>query len=392
MTALRDAESLDAESVVGMLGRRPRVLALGEPTHGSDVLLGVRNSLFRDLVEREGYRTVALESDCLAGLVTDAYVTTGAGSLDDVMARGFSHHDLGAGGGNRALVRWMRAYNDGRPAAEQVRFAGFDGPVEMTGAASPREALIGLHGFLADRVPADLIPCSREDLDGLLGADAQWTNPAAVRDPAQAVGRTRAAERLRLIADDLVALLDMHEPHPGGDVDRARMYGRTAVGLLRYHHRMADTSPARWEWLAGVRASMMAANLLALAERGPVLAHAHNGHLQRHKSGMRMGGRPLEWWSAGAIVSARLGAQYAFLATALGELRHHGVDAPPADTIEGILSALPRDQFVVDPRRLGDVTPRPRTSPWYGYAPLDPAHVAGTDGVVFVKDASAFPG
>jgi hypothetical protein len=26
-------------------------------------------------------------------------------------------------------------------------------------------------------------------------------------------------------------------------------------------------------------------------------------------------------------------------------------------------------------------------SPWYGYSPLNPAHLAGIDGLVFVKDA-----
>jgi hypothetical protein len=25
-------------------------------------------------------------------------------------------------------------------------------------------------------------------------------------------------------------------------------------------------------------------------------------------------------------------------------------------------------------------------SPWFGYAPLDPAHLADSDGIVFVKD------
>ena len=52
---------------------------------------------------------------------------------------------------------------------------------------------------------------------------------------------------------------------------------------------------------------MMAANLLAIAERGPALVHAHNGHLQRDKSTMRMGGQPVEWWSAGAIVERPAG-------------------------------------------------------------------------------------
>jgi erythromycin esterase-like protein len=143
-------------------------------------------------------------------------------------------------------------------------------------------------------------------------------------------------------------------------------------------------------WLLLLRDSMMAANLLAVAEHGPALVSAHNGHLQRDKSTMRMGDLPLEWWGAGAIVSARLGEGYAVLATALGTIRHHGVDTPPPDTIEGLLYRLPEDRYVVDARRLaaalGDVTPAPRVSPWYGYSPLDPAHVASNDGIVFVKD------
>ena len=115
-----------------------------------------------------------------------------------------------------------------------------------------------------------------------------------------------------------------------------------------------------------------------------------------------MGDLPLEWWSAGAIVSAQLGEAYAVMATALGTIRHHGVDTPPPDTIEGLLYALPEDRYVVDARRmvaiLGDVTPAPRVSPWFGYSPLDPAHVASNDAIVFVKDAAAvsaltqFPG
>ena len=79
------------------------------------------------------------------------------------------------------------------------------------------------------------------------------------------------------------------------------------------------------------------------------------------------------------------------MATALGTIRHHGVQTPPPDTIEGLLYALPEDRYVVDVRRLaavlGDVTPARRVSPWFGYAPLDPAHVANSDGIVFVKDA-----
>lgn len=394
-TDIKDVtHAVDAAAVMGLFSAPPRLLALGEPTHGEDALLDLRNELFRQLVEQEGYRTIAIESDCVMGLVVDDHVTAGTGTLDEVMERGFSH-GWGTSAANRELVRWMRAHNEGRPASERLRFAGVDGPLEITGAASPRQSLTALHDCLAARVDADLLPCTAQTLDRLLGADDRWTNPAAMLDPAQSVGRSAEARELRLLADDLVALLDEQTPHlitaTSRDAwDRARLYGRTATGLLRYHFWMADTSPIRMTRLVGLRDSMMADNLLAVAARGPALVHAHNGHLQRAKSTMRMGGLPLEWWSAGALVSARLGDRYAFLATALGTIPHQGVGSPPPDTVEGLLYALPEDRCVVDARRLatalGDARSAPRVSPWFGYSPLDPAHLAEKDGIVFVKD------
>ncbi|MEV8225301.1 erythromycin esterase family protein [Streptomyces sp. NPDC079167] len=394
-TDIKDTvHAVDAAAVMRLLPARPRLLALGEPTHGEEALLDLRNELFRQLVEQEGYRTIAIESDCMAGLLVDDYVTSGTGTLDDVVERGISH-GWGTSASNRELVRWMRAHNDGRPASEQLRFAGFDGPLEITAAASPRQALTALHGYLTDHVDPELLPCTVESLDRLLGADDRWTDPAAMTDPARSVGRSADAGRLRLLADDLVALLDTQTPHlvtatPRDDLDRARLYGRTATGLLRYHRWTADTSPARMTRLCALRDRMMADNLLAVAARGPAFVHAHNSHLQREKSSMRMWQGPVEWWSAGALVSARLGEEYAFVATALGTIRHQGVGTPPPDTAEGILYGLPEDRCLVAPSRLatalGGTPPARRESPWFGYAPLDPAHLAAGDGLVFVKD------
>ncbi|MFB6707780.1 erythromycin esterase family protein [Streptomyces sp. NPDC056333] len=399
-TDIKDtARAVEAAAVMRLLPHRPRLLALGEPTHGEDALLDLRNELFRQLVEQEGYRTIAIESDCLMGLVVDDYVTSGTGTLDEVMEQGISH-GWGTSAANRELVRWMRAYNvraddDGRPASERLRFAGFDGPLEITHAASPRQALTALHGYLAARVDANLLPCTADTIDRLLGTDDRWTDPAAMMDPSRSTGQSAEAGQLRLLADDLVALLDAQTPQlitetSRDDWDRARLYGRTALGLLRYHYWMADTSPARMTRLVGVRDQMMAHNLLAVAARGPALVHAHNSHLQRGKSTMRMGGMPLEWWGAGALVSSRLGGGYAFVATALGTIRHQGVDTPPPDTVEGLLYALPEERCVIDAPRLatalGDTRPVPRVSPWFGYAPLDPAHLADSDGIVFVRD------
>lgn len=378
-----------------LLPNRPRLLALGEPTHGEDTLLDLRNEIFRQLVEQEGYRTIAMETDCLRGLLVDDHVTSGTGTLDEVMAHGFSH-GWGSFAGNRELVRWMRVHNEGRPASGRLRFAGVDGPLEITGAESPRRSLTTLHGYLATRIDADLLPCTEGTLDRLLGPDTAWTEPAAMRDPARSVGQSAEAARLRVLTDDLVALLDTQAPHLTAtsspeELDRAHLYGRTAVGLLRYHHWMADTSPARMTRLVTVRDQMIAHNLLAVAAGGPALVHAHNSHLQRESSSMRMGGTPLQWWGAGALVSARLGEEYAFVATALGTIRHHGVDTPARDTVEGLLYGLPEERCVIDPRLLATALSgrrvEPRVSPWFGYAPLDPARLAAGDALLFVKDA-----
>ncbi|WP_327398101.1 erythromycin esterase family protein [Streptomyces phaeochromogenes] len=392
--AVHAVHAFDAAAVMRLLPARPRLLALGEPTHGEDTLLDLRNELFQQLVEQEGYRTIAIESDCMMGLVVDDYVTSGTGTLDEVMEHGFSH-GWGASAANRELVRWMRTHNEGRPASERLRFAGFDGPLEITAAASPRQALTALHDYLSTQVETGLLPCTAETLDRLLGADDRWTDPAAMLDPSQSVGQSAAAGRLRLLADDLVALLDAQTPHlitttSRDDLDRAHLYGRTATGLLRYHHSMADTSPARMTRLCALRDLMMSHNLLAVAARGPALVHAGNSHLQREKSSMQMWQGRVEWWSAGALVSAQLGKEYAFVATALGTIRHQGVDTPPPNTLEGLLYELPDDRYVINAPQLttalGNTLPTPRVSPWFGYAPFDPAHLANSDGIVFVRD------
>jgi len=379
--------------------RKPRLLGFGEPTHGLEALPQLRNALFRHLVEHEGYRSIAIESDCLSGLLVDKFVTEGAGSLDDVMRHGFSH-GFGESAANRELVSWLREYNRDRAETDQVRFFGFDGPLEMTGAASPGPALLELHDYLATHVDNGLLPSG--DIAGLVGDDARWTNPDAVMDPTQSVGAADEVKTLLLIADDLLALLTAQAPHLVSATSRdewwrASLHGRTAVGLLRYHAGMADTSASRLGRLMCERDAMMANNLLAIldgqAHRGPTLAFAHNGHLQRHVGRMSMAGTALEWWSAGAIAGTRLGDEYAFVAMAMGEVPEMEIGVPSPDTLEGVLHTLPQNRYVLDSAglaaALGETKLLGRTDMDYRYIPMDPGQLEVTDGVVFLKHIPA---
>ncbi|MFI6517877.1 erythromycin esterase family protein [Spirillospora sp. NPDC050679] len=390
--SIRDAaRPFTGGDLAASLSPTARLFGLGEPTHGVEVFLELRNEFFRHLVEHQGCRSIALESDCLSGLAVDAYVTGGAGTLDGVMSHGFSH-GFGASAANRELVRWMRAYNEQRPSHERLRFYGFDGPLEITGAAGPRPALTALHDYLAAHLD---LPWSRETLDGLLGPDERWTDPAAIMDPNRSIGRTAEARELRLATDDLRALLLAHAPHltaatSSDDWWRADLHARTAAGLLRYHAGLADAAPTRVAALMRLRDAMMAENLDAVLRRedrrGPTLAFAHNRHLQRDKSHLHFAGMPLEWWSAGAIIATRLGDRYSFAAATFGS---RSSDVPHLDTLEGLLETLPHARAVVDPGRLTAALghrPALRVPADHTYLPLDPATIDQADAIVFVRE------
>ncbi|MFD3812135.1 erythromycin esterase family protein [Rhodococcus sp. NPDC058639] len=362
----------------------PSLLALGEPTHGIAAFPLLRNELLCHLVER-GYRSIALETDILAASVVDDYVGGGATEIDDVLERGFSH-GFGRVPGNRELVEWLRGYNTDRPARNRVRFYGFDAPVEFSGAPSPRHAL----SFVLEYLPAALHPDSARDVDGLFGDDTDWTNPAAMVDPAASIGDSERARALRLVADDLVSVLCRAAPvfaltDPVAYAD-ALTYARTARGLLRYHAAMARTAPDRIATLLSLRADMMAENLLAIVSReksrGPSLVFAHNAHLQRMQSSMPVGAEEAIWGSAGALVGLALGERYVFVAADAGPHSRPG-------TLQGALAEATARRALFPakplhaalPRSIGTGEPLVR-----GHIPLSPADVERADAIVFVAD------
>ncbi|WP_280244224.1 erythromycin esterase family protein [Nocardia abscessus] len=362
----------------------PALLALGEPTHGIEAFPLLRNELLRHLVD-QGYRSIVLETDILAASVVDDYVGGATAEIDTVLATGFSH-GFGAVPGNRELVEWLRAHNAGRAPLERVRFHGFDAPVEHSGAPSPRRAL----SAAADYLPEALRPASVRDLDALLGEDADWTNQAAMFDPAASIGDSDRARALRIIADDVASALRRAAPglrraDPTG-YDHAVAHARTAQGLLRYHAAMADPTPDRIATLLSLRTEMMAENLLAIVaqeqRRGPSLVFAHNVHLQRAQSHMSVGQDDVNWCGAGALVELALGERYVFLATDAsphsdpGTLQHVLAEATTRRALfpaQALRAALPPSISTGEP-----IVP--------GHIPLTPADLAGADAVIFVGD------
>ena len=364
----------------------PTVLALGEPTHGIEAFPLLRNELLGHLVER-GYRSIALETDFFAAHIVDDYVCGGAGEIDTVLATGFSH-GFGAVPGNRELVEWLRTHNAGRAPQDQVRFYGFDAPTEYASAPSPRQTLSSARDYLAAALRRDV-----RDLDALLGEEAEWTNEAAMYDPAASIGGSARARALRIAADDVASALRRAAPglrpaDPTG-FDHATAQARTALGLLRYHAAMASPAPDRIGMLLSLRAEMMADNLLTIVareqQRGPSLVFAHNVHLLRiqgHDVHLEREKVDVSWGTAGALVGLVLGQRYVFLAT----------DANPHSepgTLQNMLAeATTRRALFPTPALLAALPPsivagQPILP---GHLPLNPDDLGGADAVIFVAD------
>jgi erythromycin esterase-like protein len=358
------------------------LLALGEPTHREPAFAQIRNELFGQLAEH-GFRSIALETDRVAALTVNDFVQEGVGTLDEVMKAGFSH-DFGNLDANRQLVSWMRDYNKSRPAAERLAFHGFDAPMETMSAPSPRSYLEHARDYLE----LDL------DLAGLAGDDEQWSRTEAVMDPAESIGDTPEAERLRVIADDM--LVGLYGCAPGliaatsrAKWFRAKTYLTAGLSLLRYHKQAAQPGEqsVRWSRLSATRDALMAQNLLHIrdmeAKRGPTLVFAHNLHLQRNLSFMRMGPMELNWFSAGAIVAALLGEQYTFVAMSLGRSEAIGLQEPEPDTYEGLLQRRITTWGLTT--EVTSANTRTDTTPQQGYFPLDQAIVDSADAVLHVN-------
>ncbi|QUH06238.1 erythromycin esterase family protein [Saccharopolyspora erythraea] len=364
------------------------LLAFGEPTHQEPAFGRVRNDLFAQLAGH-GFRSIAIETDRVAALAVDDFVREGAGTLDTAMSEGFSHGsgDLDA---NRRLVAWMREHNQNRPPEERVAFHGFDAPTEMVSAPSPRCYLEHARRYLGFAV----------DLTSLLGDDQRWSRTEAVMDPAMSVGATADAERLRSIADDMLTSLYARAPEliaatSRAEWFRARTHLTAGLGLLRYHKQSAQRieQTARVSGQLAVRDAIMAQNLLDVrdseARRGATFVFAHNRHLQRSLSNLRLGDLDLNWFGAGAIVGSLLGERYAFVAGSLGRSEALGLRDPDPDTYEGFLQRDTTTWGLTAATAITSARTRTDTTPEQGYFPLDQATLHAADAVLHISDGMA---
>jgi erythromycin esterase-like protein len=324
------------------------LLGLGEPMHGGEEFLVLRNRLFRRLVEAHGFTAIAVESSFPRGWLVDKYVAgRGAASYEEVREIGFSH-GFGKLDANRELVEWMREYNADASHTEKIRFYGFDSPTEMMNSDSPRQLL---HAAVEAFTQLDAVSgrAHRERIDPHLGEDAAWENPAANMDPSKSVGLSASAGALRLAVEELISELRTRRPElTASDKDQylqAEHHARAARHLLNYHAAVARPSDRRLVDLLGIRDLTMADNLAYIVERerryGRVLAFAHNSHLKRGPAEWQLGPQLLRWWPAGSHLVEMLDSRYVVIGTGLGASEDNGVGEPETGTLEARLIGAP---------------------------------------------------
>ncbi|NKE59137.1 erythromycin esterase family protein [Lentzea sp. PSKA42] len=349
------------------------LLAFGEPTHREHAHTWIRNELFEQLAGL-GFRSIALETCRIRGLVVDDYVQGGPGELDAVMKEGFSHA-FGEWPANRELVAWMREYNADKAPQERLAFHGFDFQTETTSAPSPRPYLEHARDYLG------------EDVD-LTIDDEKWSRDEAVLDLTKSPGRSEEAIRLREIGTGMLKRLHARKTVDGA-WSRAETHLTAGLSLLQYHRECAEPNPlgVRLNRLCQMRDGVMARNLLEIrraeAGRGPTFVFAHNAHLQRTNSSMEMAGERIEWFSAGALVAPVLGDQYTVIAGTLGRNDTFGLGEPDKDTLEGRLQGRFTTWGMTKDKPEGKT--RTDTTLEMGYFPLDQHLMDGADALLHVR-------
>jgi erythromycin esterase len=102
-----------------------QIVGLGEATHGSKEFFEAKHRIFKYLAENMNHRAFGFECDFAESLYIDAYITTGTGNIDQIMKTKM-HFWAWRTNEVKALLEWMKQYNQGKRQDEQLHFYGFD--------------------------------------------------------------------------------------------------------------------------------------------------------------------------------------------------------------------------------------------------------------------------
>jgi erythromycin esterase len=256
--AVDPASSDDDLVPLGPVLGAPRVVGLGEATHGTAEFFQLKHRLFRWQVERHGATVLAMELPYAVGLRINDWIATGEGDLEALMQGSYWWLDSGE---LRALFVWMHEHNERHPD-QPVELFGFD----VQGSQDSARALL-------QTLPSPLL---------------ETLASGGLRELPDLEAASAELDQLRAqLGSDLRAL---------GHVEVLTQ----AVNLMRYCDRGANGG-----CMAVGRDEYMAGNVLRrLQETGArAVVWAHNGHVAHapHADG---------WQPMGELLQTSLGSEY----------------------------------------------------------------------------------
>jgi len=305
------------------LAASARLIGLGEATHGSEELNDVRLALAQRLVERHGFRVIAIEDSVDQWRMLQPYIAGATATPAGPTEWGWIGRRT-----RKALMEWARTWNLRHPA-DQVRIVGVD--PQRNGPA--RNGL----GPLIERAYGERVAKTwQEHRKELSDADEQT----------QVFGDSDVSSATRDFLQDLLARLTADAPIlkrrlGAADYNRATDYGRELSAFADFNSGSSPLAKSR-DWY------MASATLSALDTMGPNakgIYWAHNAHVSTASASLG---------TTGAVFRDALGCGYRAIATTFGKggflaqlpndptdrLHSNMVPAPLEESIESVLSQV----------------------------------------------------
>jgi erythromycin esterase len=316
----------DLEPMAAMIGDAV-VVGLGESTRASRELFVTRLRIFRLLVERLGFRALAIQDNEVISARLDKYVRTAEGDprrlLTEAWAPWRTEETVEA-------LEWIRSHNARHP----------DDPVRILGVSPPTAQL-----FHYDAVAAYVRQVAPERLDDL---ETHYSPIRTAHDVGEHIQRFRGTHPGRPFVEHARDALTLVASLPGGGGwDEALRYTRTIIEFhdasiagnvdFNAHARFAADAIARWHRDSGAK--------VAYWDGVPFVA-AGGPFDVKISSGQQVDG-------PGGRLRRHLGERY--LAVLLGFRNgrihdHVKVPVPPPDYVEATLSEADLHAYYVDLR------------------------------------------
>lgn len=245
-----------------------RLVLLGEASHGSSEFYRARAAITRRLIERHGFRIVAVEADWPDAATLDRH------------ARGLPPRPGARAPFRRfprwmwrnvevdAFIAWLRDHNAGLSAGDQVRFRGLD----LYSLGASIEAVLG---YLEDIDPA-LARVARERY----GCLTPWQNDPATYARAAMNERYRACETgvVTMLGDMLARELDYAAEDPDDWFDAAQN-ARVIADAERYYRTMYRGAAESWNQRDTHMFETLRQLLRHAGAGAKAVVWAHNSHI-----------------------------------------------------------------------------------------------------------------